>query len=288
MDSKYIKWQLLLLLSLIWGSSFILIKKGLIGLSAFELGSLRIIFAAFFVLIIGFKSLTTIPSHKWKYIALTGIVGSLLPVYLFSFAQTHINSSISAILNSLTPLFTLLLGVILFQFPFKRSQLIGVIIGLIGCIVLIYNGMNNSGGQNYFYTLFVILGSICYALNLNFIKKYLSDVSPLSITTGNFAFLLIPALVGLFFTDFFSIVGKEEVQLSMGYILILGIVGTGLSNVLYFRLIQISSPIFASSVTYMIPIVAIMWGLLDLEVLTPVQLIGAGIILIGVYQSSKK
>lgn len=288
MSSKQLKWFLLIVLALIWGSSFILIKRGLVALTPFQLGSLRIIFAAVFLLIIGLKSLALIPQGKWKYIVLTAFFGTFLPVYLFSFAQTEINSSVSAILNSLTPLYTLLLGAFAFGLLFERRQLFGVIIGLIGCLLLIFNGAINNPGQNYYYAILVVIASVCYAVNVNLIKKYLSDLTPLSITTGNFTILLIPALLVLSFTDFFAVVQQAEVQHSIVFILILGIVGTGIANIIFFRLIQMSSPIFASSVTYLIPIVAFFWGLLDNESLSLIQFLGAFIILFGVYLSARK
>lgn len=288
MKIKANKWLLLIILSLIWGSSFILIKRGLIGLNPFQLGSLRIIFCALFLLIVGFKSLKNIPQVKWKFVALTALFGTFLPVYLFSFAQMGINSSVSAILNSLTPLSTLLIGAAVFGLMFQRRQLIGVIIGLVGCMLLIYSGAQNSPGQNYYYTIFVIVASICYATNVNLIKKYLSDLSPLSISTGNFAVMLLPALLVLSFSGFFEVATQKETITSMLYIMILGIIGTGIANIIFFRLIQMSSPIFASSVTYLIPVVAFFWGLADNESLSLMQGVGAAIILVGVYFSARK
>lgn len=282
------KWYLLIILSLIWGSSFILIKRGLVGLNPFQLGSLRIIFCAIFLLVVGFSSLKTIPSVKWKYIALTALFGTFLPVYLFSLAQMQINSSISAILNSLTPLNTLLIGAAVFGLSFQRRQLLGVLIGLLGCILLIYAGASVNAGQNYYYCLFVVVASLCYATNVNLIKKYLSDLSPLSITTGNFAAMLLPAVIVLSFSGFFEVATQPDTVTSMLYIMILGILGTGIANMLFFRLIQMASPIFASSVTYLIPVVAFFWGLVDNESLTLVQGLGAAIILIGVYFSARK
>ena len=286
--TKQLKWVYLLFLSLIWGSSFILIKKGLVGLTAFQLGSLRIIFAALFLLLIGFKSLVKIPHHQWKHIALTSLFGTFVPAYLFAIAETEIDSSITAILNSLTPLNTLILGAAFFGLTFRRSQIWGVIIGLLGSMLLVFNGAVNHPEQNYYYSILVLIASICYAVNVNLIKRYLSDLTPLSITTGNFLILLFPALGILFFTDFFDVVHVEKVQHSLWFILILGVVGTGIANVIFFKLIQVSSPVFATSVTYLIPIVAFFWGLLDNEVLTFVQCIGAFIILVGVYLSAKK
>jgi drug/metabolite transporter (DMT)-like permease len=286
--TKQLKWVYLLVLALIWGSSFILIKKGLVGLTAFQLGSLRIIFASLFLLLIGFRSLLKIPRHQWKYIALTSVFGTFIPAYLFAIAQTQIDSSVSSILNSLTPLNTLLIGALAFGLQFRRSQVFGVLIGLVGSALLILNGAIHHPEQNYYYAILVVIASMCYAVNVNLLKKHLSDLPPLSITTGNFLILLLPALGILFFTDFFDVVQVEKVQHSLLFILVLGVVGTGIANVIFFKLIQISSPVFATSVTYLIPVVAFFWGLLDHEMLTPVQGIGAFVILIGVYLSAKK
>lgn len=288
MDSRQLKWFYLTVLSLIWGSSFILIKKGLIGLTAFQLGSLRILFAAVFLLLIGFKSLALIPKNKWKFIVLTSMFGTFIPAYLFAIAQTQIDSSVSSILNSLTPLNTLIFGALAFGISFRKSQVWGVTIGLIGSALLILNGAIHHPEQNYYYAILVLIASICYATNVNLIKKYLSDLSPLSITTGNFLVLSFPALLILLFSGFFDVIQVREVQHSVLFIMLLGVVGTGIANILFFKLIQMSSPVFATSVTYLIPVVAFFWGLLDNEMLTPVQFFGAFIILVGVYLSAKK
>lgn len=288
MDSKRLKWFYLITLALIWGSSFILIKKGLVGLTPMQLGSLRILFAAIFLLMIGFKSLAKIPRVQWKYIALTATLGTFVPAYLFAIAQTQIDSTVSSILNSLTPLNTLIFGILAFGLSFRRAQIFGVIIGLIGTFLLIVNGALHHPEQNYYYAILVLIASVCYAINVNLIKKYLSDLSPLSISTGNFLVLLFPALLVLFFSGFFEVITVESVQHSVFFVLILGVLGTGIANIIFFKTIQISSPVFATSVTYLIPVVAFCWGLLDNEMLTPVQFLGAFIILFGVYLSSKK
>jgi drug/metabolite transporter (DMT)-like permease len=163
-----------------------------------------------------------------------------------------------------------------------------VIIGLLGCLLLIFNGAISHPEQNYYYAILVLIASVCYAINVNLIKKYLSDLTSLSITTGNFLILLFPTLGVLFFTDFLEVVHIEKVQDSLWYILILGVLGTGIANIIFFKLIKISSPVFATSVTYLIPIVALFWGFLDNEALTFVQFIGAFVILTGVYMSAKK
>jgi drug/metabolite transporter (DMT)-like permease len=288
MLSKNNKWLLLVLLSLIWGSSFILIKRGLVGLNPYQLGALRIIFACIFMIIVGFRSIPKIPLYKWKYVAITSLFGNGLPVFLFAYAQTGITSSVSGILNSLTPLYTLLIGVLGFGLGFIRNQVFGVALGLTGCIFLVLFGKSAAGDTNYFCAFLVVIATMCYALNVNLIKKYLSDVSPLAITTGNFLTLLLPALIILFANGYAEVMTQPEVIHSTLFIIILGMVGTVIANILYYQLIQITSPLFASSVTYFIPIVAMSWGMLDGETLNFMQLVGAGVILSGVYIASKK
>lgn len=288
MDAKQLKWFYLLLLSLIWGSSFILIKRGLVGLTAIQVGSLRIIFAGLFLLIVGFSSLKKISLRQWKFVALTSFFGTFIPAFFFAIAETQVDSSIVAILNSLTPLNTLVLGIIFFGIQFQKRQVLGVFIGLVGCLLLVLNGASGHSGQNYYYLILVVIATLCYAINVNLIKKYLSDLNSLSITTGNFAVLFLPALIILSTTDFTQKMHLDTTQYSVLFVMILGILGTGIANVLFFKLIQMSSPVFATSVTYLIPIVAFFWGLLDNEMLTPIQFFGAFVILIGVYLSAKK
>ena len=160
--------------------------------------------------------------------------------------------------------------------------------GLAGSILLIINGALSHPEANYYYALLLIVASICYALNVNIIKHYLSDLKPLTITTGNFVVILIPAFIVLIFSGFFEAVQTPATQEVVIYIAILGIVGTAVANILFFKLIQLSSPVFASSVTYLIPVVAFMWGLVDNESITLIQALGAAIILVGVYLSAKK
>lgn len=288
MNVKNTKWIFLIVLALIWGSSFILIKMGLKELSPLQVGSLRIIFAALFLLLIGFRSIPKIPQNKWKYIALTSLFGTFIPAFLFAIAQTQIDSSVSSILNSLTPLNTLVIGALGFGLTFQKNQIFGVVIGLLGSSLLILNGAVNHPDQNYYFAILILIASVCYATNVNLIKKYLSDLSPLSISTGNFTVMLLPALIILYCTDFSEKILAFEVQNAITYIIVLGVIGTGVANIIFFKLIQVSSPVFATSVTYLIPVVAFFWGLLDNEMLSPIQFIGAFIILIGVYLSSKK
>ncbi|MEM0934035.1 MAG: DMT family transporter, partial [Bacteroidota bacterium] len=198
------KWIYLFLLSMIWGTSYILIKKSLKGFSPVQLGTVRVILAALFLFIIGFRSIRTISKREWPWVALSGFVGSLIPMFLFAFAQTEIDSAVASVLNSLVPLFTLFIGFFAFGINFTRNQLFGVIIGLIGATFLIFFGSQINPGQNYWYTGLVILATMCYATNANIIKSKLQNVSAMGIAVGNFSAIIVPALLILPFSGFFS------------------------------------------------------------------------------------
>ena len=288
MKNQQQKWMYLLFLSIVWGSSFILMKKALIGVTPIQLGALRMMITAIFLLLVGFKSLQRIQKKHWIYIAYTALLGTFMPGFLFAYAIYGIDSSIVSILNSFTPFNTLIFGALVFGVAFKRKQFIGILIGLIGTLILILKGANLNPDQNYWYALLIIIASVGYAFNVNIVKKYLQDLDNLAITTGNFLLLLIPATIVLCFTDFFSTFKTDSVGLeSLGYISILSIVGTGIAKTIFNKLVQISTPIFSSSVTYLIPIVAIIWGVLDGEKLSEIQVLAGIIILFGVYLVNK-
>lgn len=289
MEENKLKWGLLLLLGSVWGSSFILMQFGLKGLTPIQLGALRILFAGFFLLLIGFKQLAKIPLYKWKYIGITAICGTFFPVFLFATALTKIDGSVSSILNSLTPISTLLVGMLVFRISVQRRQVFGVLLGFLGCLLLVLFSENQNNTENYLYALLILAASFLYGINVNFIKTYLSDLNPITISVGNFTLMFIPALIILFSTGFFSNIEDVQVTNSLKSVAILGIVGTGLSNILFFKLIQMSSPVFASSVTYIIPVVATLLGFVFMnEILNLAQTSGALIVLIGVYFSSRK
>ena len=288
MNIEQRKWVYLVVLSLVWGSSFILIKKALIGLTPIQLGALRMLVSAVFLLLIGFKSLQSIQKKHWKYIFYTAALGTFFPAFLFSYAIAKIDSSIAAILNSLTPFNTFIIGSLAFGFTFKKKQLIGIIIGLIGTVILILKGSELNPSQNYWYAFLIIIASVGYAFNVNIVKKHLSGLSGLAITTGNFLLLIIPVLIVLFFSDFFSAFQiNEQTTSALGYIVVLSIFGTGIAKIMFNNLVHISTPVFSASVTYLIPIIAVMWGFLDGEKLSIFQLTGAGFILFGVYLVNK-
>jgi len=290
MDDKKLKWLFLVILSVIWGSSFILIKKGLIGLTAYQLGSLRIIFTAIFLFIIGFNSFHKIEKRHYKPVVISAFLGTFIPVYMFALAETEIDSSIASILNSLTPLNTLIFGFFFFKMAFNKNQLLGVIIGLMGTLMLIVSGANLNPDQNYWFSIFVLIASVCYAFNVSVIKTYLQDLNAMSIAVGNFVVITIPALVVLICTGFFKteVITSDIVQTSMLYLVLLAIFGTGIAKVMFNRLVQISTPIFSSSVTYTIPIVALIWGVLDGERLNIVQVLATGVILLGVFLANRR
>ena len=284
------KWFYLIVLSIIWGSSFILIKKGLVGLSPMQLGALRVIISGLILLLIGYKSLKTIARKNYIWIIITALLGTFFPAFLFAFAETEVDSAIVSILNSLVPLNTILFGLAVFKISSTKRQAMGVIIGFIGTTILIASGAQLNPHQNYLYAGFVIIATIMYAMSVNIIKKHLQDEKPLAIATGNFVVIIIPALIVLYFSDFFTeeTFNKEGIYLSIFYIVLLSAFGTALAKVMFNKLIQMSSPVFAASVTYMMAIVAVLWGLFDGEKIGFIQALGGLIILSGVYLANKK
>ena len=288
MENKNLKWIYLLILSFVWGSSYILIKKALIGLSPLQVGSLRTIISTVLLLAIGYSSLKSIPRDKWKWILITGLV-SFIPPFLFAYAQTEIDSALAAILNSLTPLATLLIGVGFYRFKIDSKQISGVIIGLIGSVLLMYQGSVINPDQNLLYVFFIIFASVLYAVQVNLLKVHLQDVSAVAITVGNFIFIFPLAVVIFLMSDYKQIdINDEDVKVALFCLLILSIIGTVFAKILFNKFVQIASPVFASSVTYTLPIVALFWGLIDGEEFTLNQFFATVIILIGVYLANKK
>lgn len=288
MTLQNLKWIYLITLSFIWGSSFILMKKALLGLTAIQIGALRILFAGVFLIIIGYKSLKKIKKHHWKPIFACALLGTFFPAFLFAYAIKGIDSSIASILNSVTPFNALWIGTTIFGFTFNKKQLLGIFIGFTGTLLLILKGTNLNSNQNYWYILFPIIASVGYGFNVNIIKKYLQDLDALAITVGSFILIIVPALIVLFFSDFFtSFELSTSKESALMHMLLLAIVGTGVAKIMFNKLIHISSPIFSTSVAYIIPVVAVIWGALDGEKLSLTQLVAGVIILFGVYLVNK-
>ena len=284
------KWIFLFLLALIWGSSFILIKKSLIGLSPMQLGSLRIIITGLILFIVGFNSLKNLSKSSIKWIALSGLLGTFFPAFLFAYAETEIDSAIASILNSIVPINTILFGFLAFNIISTKRQIIGVLIGFTGAILLISNGAAINPNQNYWYAFLVIIATVMYAFNINIIKRHLQNIPPLSIAVGNFIVIIVPAFLVLIYSGFFTqqVLQGPNFSISIFYVFLLSLFGTAIAKVLFNNLVQISTPVFASSVTYIMPIVAVFWGLLDNEVFSFWQGIATLIILGGVYLANSK
>lgn len=279
-----LKWVLLVLLALIWGSSFILMKKGLHAFRPEQVAAIRISIAclATFPLIAG--KLKTLPRKSVPFIAVVGLVGSGIPAFLFATAQTRINSSLAGMLNGLTPVFTLLLGSLFFKTKFTGRQIAGVFTGFAGAAGLIlvradgYIGLDSAG-----YAVLILFATLGYGLSVNTIKTYLGDVNSFLISGVSLLFVGIPYLIFLLSSDFLlRLQTAEGAGVSFAAVATLGLIGTAVSNVLYFQMVKISSPLFASAVTYLIPVVALLWGFADGEELHPLHMLAMALILCGV------
>ncbi len=280
-----ISWLILIALSLVWGTSFILIKKSLGYFDYHEVGILRITITFLFLTPFAIGKLKKVSSRERNYLILSGLIGNFGPAFLFAIAQTGINSSLAGILNSLTPLFTLLLGLSFFRSKGTWYNVTGVITGLAGAIGLIYASSGNMGFVfNIKYASFVILATIFYAFNVNFIKVYLKNIDAVTITSLSFFYVGVPSLLYvLFFSDIpYKIVNVPGTMFGLGYMTILAVVGTGIAMMAFNKLIKMSSAVFASSVTYMIPVVAIIWGIIDGEIFKASYIIWFILILSGV------
>ena len=285
MSNDVKKWVYLLVLSLIWGSSYILIKKGLVGLSPVQLGSFRILMTTFILLLFGYKSLKGWSLEQWKWMAFTGFFGTFFPSFLFAFSETEINSSVVAVLNGLTPLFTLLIAYLFFQQTVKKKQIGGVLLGFVGTFLLVAQEFSLAGNGDARYALLVVIAALCYGINVNTIKYKLEGVTPMAIALANFIAIALPALILLLTSPFpwATFYHDTAIMTSLGYILILALFGTAFAKVLFNKLLTISSAVFSISITYLLPIVAIGWGVLDGEHFGGMQWLASGLILGGIY-----
>ena len=281
----------LIILGLIWGSSFILMKKGLNSYPPIEITLYRIfiVFMVFFPL--GIRDFFKIQKKTALILLLSAIIGSVIPYFLFIKAQTKIDSSLNGILNSITPLFTLVFGILLFKEKTNLKAIIGVILGLIGASGLIILSKGDAPWTgSYLYAILPVIGSSCYALNINLIKNYLKDIPALKITSWSFIFIgPIAGLILFFYTDFTThLLTKDENYINFLYINILGVLGSGFAFWLFNLLIKETSSVFASTVTYLIPIIAIFWGVFDGEIFNLFQGILCLVIFGGIYLIKSK
>ncbi len=285
---KYLPYFILLFLAFVWGSSFILIKKGLNAFSPLQVGTIRIIFAFIVLLPFAIKRFKTLFVTNWKKIILFGLIANLVPAILYGFAQTGLSSSLTGILNSLTPIFTLLIGLLFFKTAPKKGQVLGLSLGFLGCLVISMVSTRGSLGEFNYFVVFVIIATTLYGIATNMVKTYFMNIDSLSLTALAFLGVGPIAIVMLMGTDFVTVLSNVEgAGLSLLYLFILGVVGTAFALILFNRLIQITSAVFASTVTYLIPIAAIGWGLIDGEVLFPLHFVGMSLIIGGVYIVNK-
>lgn len=287
---QYLPIILLIALALIWGSSFILMKNGLKVYSSAQVATMRMFFSFLFLLPLTIRYAFKIPVKHYGMITLVGLLGNGIPAILFATAQTKLNSSTAGVLNTLTPIFTLIVATVFFKQKFSVQKIAGVVMGLLGAIALIMLRSNGSIDPNYTYGLYILLATICYAWSVNLIKEYLHNLPALGISS--LALLVIGPVYGyyLFYhTDFILRVQLETGSLdALFYVILLAMFGTALSLILFNKLVQISNIVYASSVTYLIPIVALFWGIVDGEQLNIIHFIGMSLILSGVYLANKK
>lgn len=288
-DSKLGHWIILIMLSIIWGSSFMLIKRGLDAFSYEQVATLRIFIAFIFLTVLGRKFYTNFPTKKLWPLFLTGFIGNGIPPFLFSKAQTYLDSGIVGILNVLTPLFTIFIGILFYNLKVKIVNYLGIALGIIGTIYLLLPQTEQLDDKTLYYSLIAILGTACYGWSANIIKAHLEELDAIQITTISFSFVGPWAGIYLLCGDFLEIMQNHPKAISsFSYIAILAIMGSALSVIAFNKLIKMTGPLFATSCTYIIPIVAIIWGVSDKEIIDIHDIIGFVIILGGIYLVNKR
>jgi len=289
-NHKYLPILILAVLALTWGSSFILIKKGLIYFTDLEVGALRIAIAFSVFIPLAIKRRKKITPKHFLYLAIVGFIGSTAPAFLFAKAETGIDSALAGILNSLTPLFTFIISFAFFRYQARWFNMAGLLLALSGAIGLIVISGDGNIAFNFTYASFVVIATICYAINVNIIHYKLKDLDNITIVTYGFTFAGIPTLFYLlFFTPFINtLTTGTDALYGLGYIAILGVVGTSFALMIFYYLIQVSNTVFASSVTYLIPIVAVIWGVIDGEIFRMSYFLWISLILFGIYLVNTK
>lgn len=283
------KWVLLIFIALTWGSSFILIKKSLLAFNPYQIGAFRVAVSGILLAAIGIPAIRQMDKETFFWVALTGFFGNFLPMFLFPLAQTHVSSSLAGILDSLVPVFVLVLGFILFKVKSTKLQIVGAVIGFMGAALLMYFSSERAGESQLFYSFLVVLATAFYAIAALIIKERLNHVRSKHLSGAVFTIWMVPSFFILFFSDFFGQLQNDPATLEpLGYLSILTVMGTAVAIMLYYKLIQITSPVFASSVTYLLPLIAVIWGLLDGEKFTLWYVIGGILILWGIYLIREK
>lgn len=292
MNNKLINWVIFILLSIIWGSSFLLMKIGMkegqVQLGPYQVASLRMISSGLVLLPFAFRAFAQIPRNKLLLVILSGIIGNFIPAYLFCIAETKIDSALAGILNSLTPLFTILVGIAFFKLESNRKKIIGIVLGLVGLCLSVVAG-KTLHFENFSYSFFIMLATICYGFNVNMVGKHMHHISAINIASMAFAFSIIPSSIILYQTGYFSFdfTSAEIIQATVASS-VLGVINTSLASILFYVLVKRAGIIFASTVTYAIPFVSLALGLFYNEPIHPLRILGLAIILLGVYIVNKR
>ena len=287
MSTKFISWSIFVLLCFIWGSSFILMKVSSRGLTAYQIAALRIFSAALVFIPFAIFHIAQVPRQKTVLLIFTGIFGNLLPAFCFAIALLKIDSSLTGILNSLTPLCVVMTGILVFKDKIKLQKIWGVILGFAGLCLLTLT-QNDISLQNAGYSFLVVLATLSYGFNVNLVGHYMKTIRPLHIATISLAFMSIPTALVLWQQDFLLVdFSDSRVQWAVFNCLLLGIVGSAFATVLFYLLVKKAGGLFASLVTYGIPFVALFWGIIDGEKTSWIEILCLGIILSGVYLANR-
>lgn len=281
-------WLLLLSLTLIWGTSYILMKKVLVIYTPIEMASLRLAVAGLVCIPFLPQALKHIPREKFGKAFFVGAIGSGIPAFLFAYAMSRISSSVGGIINSLSPLFTVLTGLLFWNIRAPAVKVLGIFIGFVGALVLVFgkNGFELNG--DVAYAILPVVATFCYGFNSNYVRQNFSGTNSVMLTALGMTMTCIPAIAILLGTDFLTRIHQPGGLQALAYVSILGGFNTVVSNILFYRLIQRTGPLFAASVTYLIPIVAIGWGVYDHEGVAAYHMLGLTLILMGVYFVSRQ
>jgi drug/metabolite transporter (DMT)-like permease len=283
MQQKWINWLVFILLSIVWGSSFILMKEGLRAFSPYQVASLRMLFAGLVLLPFAVKAFRKIPKDKMGLVIISGLVGNFIPAYLFCIAEAKIDSALAGILNSLTPLFTILVGIVFYKVQTSVIKIVGILIGFIGLTFLMITG-KEMHLDHLSYASLVLIATLLYGINVHTVGRNLKEIGSIQIASVAFSFLILPSAAVLYFTDYFKMDFTQPLVVhSTLTSALLGMVGTSMASILFYYLVKKAGILFGSLVTYGIPIVAVGWGLIYGESLAPLQLLCLAVILFGVY-----
>jgi drug/metabolite transporter (DMT)-like permease len=287
MDGRIVNWGLFVLLSVIWGSSFILMKVGMEGLSPYQVASIRILSAGLVLLPYGWKAFHAVPGDRLGLVFLSGLLGTFFPAYLFCIAETRIDSSLAGILNALTPIFTLVIGALFFHNPVGWRKWFGVALGFVGMVLLILSGRQSVSLSYLGYAAFIPVATLLYGFNVNMVNRYLRDVGSREIATVAFTMLIPLSLGVLAATGYFQMESTVVSLKSTGAGALLGVLGTATASILFYMLLKRAGPVMSSMVTYGIPFVAIFWGTFSGETVGAAQVACLLVILLGVYLANR-